>query len=744
MSATPKIALVCCVVVLLALSACAEAPQPTRPQPTQKVPPTSEPVVLRPTLAPATPAPAAPVADDWSRIKAAKSMLVASSLDNPPFDMYDPQFQPDGFDIALMIELGKRLGIQTRFKDYAFEGLLNALQLNKADAVISSLAITKDRQHEADFTRNYYRGEDAILAAPASPITEVKTKADVASRRVGVQQGSIYESFLQKNLVDTGDMPSANVRPYKKQSDAISDLKTGRIDLVILDKLPADTYVSGGQAKLVGQSTFVQDYGIAVRRGSTLLPELNRVLAEVDADGTLDKLAEKYLGLPANQVLPVPIPTAPPVVTPTVGPTATPALKDDAKYVNDLTLDDQNHKAIPVVQAGQSLHKGWTIQNTGTTTWSPDYKLAFSSGDRMGGQPALMGQPVAPGATKDVYVDLVAPQAPGTYTGWWVMNDAAGTPFGEKIYVQVTVPGPPTPVPPPTAAPPPPTAVPSTNIYFTVDRPQPVYTNSGDCMTFSWNVTNVQAVYFCTNGNCKDEQGQGSERVCPTSTTTYELRVVLIGGSVQPQYIKVTVQGQGSSVPNIEYLNANPGSIDQGQCTTLSWNVQGQTSRVALVRNGAPLEDGNRANGSKQDCQAPGGTATYELQAWGPNNSGPAKRQATVQVRAIQPPPCQPKTLSPSDGNCGQAQNMQICDTLVVTLHASGGTGYSWTATDYGEPNLTFQGGGAPNCGGTPGAPCEYRWQYHGANGGSTTVRYVLRGPSGSESQQCSFPVNVK
>jgi ABC-type amino acid transport substrate-binding protein len=121
MSAIPRIALVCCVVVILALSACAETPEPTRQQPTQKVPPTSEPVVLRPTPAPATPAPAAPVTDDWSRIKAAKSMLVASSLDNAPFDMYNEQFQPDGFDIALMSELGRRLGVQIRFKDYAFE-----------------------------------------------------------------------------------------------------------------------------------------------------------------------------------------------------------------------------------------------------------------------------------------------------------------------------------------------------------------------------------------------------------------------------------------------------------------------------------------------------------------------------------------------------------------------------------------------------------------------------------------------
>ena len=737
MSAIPRIALVCCVVVLLALSACTEAPQPTRPQPTEKVPPTSEPVALRP-----TPAPAAPVADDWSRIKAAKSMLVASSLDNSPFDMYNAQFQPDGFDIALMSELGKRLGVQTKFKDYAFDGLLNALQLNKADAVISALAITEDRQQLADFTRNYYRGEDAILAAPLSPITDIKTKADMATRRVGVQRGTVYESWMQKNLVDTNEMPSANLRHYEQAADAISDLKAGRIDLVILDRLPADTYVSSGQAKLVGHSMYVQDYGIAVRQGSTLLPELNRVLAEVVADGTVNKLAEKYLAVSADQVLPVPTPTAAPVVLPTAKPTATPALFDFMAYLKDVTLDDHDGTQPPVVQPGQSLRKVWTVRNEGTTTWSPDYKLDFVQGDRMGGQPVLMGQPVIPDATKDIAVNLVAPQAPGTYTGVWQMKNTAGTRFPETIYVKVTVSGPPTPVPPPTA--PPPSGLPTIQ-YFTAN---PSAIQVGQCTFLSWAVQgqasrvsvvrNGAALWDYTSASASNKQD------CPPGgTQTYELQAFGPNGSgPNKAYAVVQVQG-GSSVPNIEYLNANPNSITQGQCTTLSWNVQGQTSRVALVRNGAPLEDGNRANGSKQDCQAPGGTAIYELQAWGPNNSGPAKRQTTVQVQA-NPPPCQPKTLNVTDGNCGQTQNMQVCDTLVVTLHVNGGTGYSWTATDYGEPVLTFQGGGTPNCGSTPGAPCEYRWQYHGANTGSTTIRYSLRGPSGSESQQCSFPVNVK
>ncbi len=76
-----------------------------------------------------------------------------------------------------------------------------------------------------------------------------------------------------------------------------------------------------------------------------------------------------------------------------------------------------------------------------------------------------MGQPVAPDATKDIAVDLVAPQAPGTYTGVWQMN-TAGTRFPETIYVKVTVSGPPTPVPSPTS--PPPSGLPTIQ-YFTAN-----------------------------------------------------------------------------------------------------------------------------------------------------------------------------------------------------------------------------------------------------------------------------------
>ena len=155
--------------------------------------------------------------------------------------------------------------------------------------------------------------------------------------------------------------------------------------------------------------------------------------------------------------------------------------------MSDLTLDDGEMTHPPLVQPGQALQKGWRLLNSGTTTWAADYRLEYADGNTsvsdMGGQPVAVGRAVAPGETADFYVNLVAPLAPYTYQGFWEMKNSAGVPFGQQVYVAVTVAGAPTPVPPPTATPAP-------GIWFGADRDQIA---AGECTTVRWDVTNAPA-----------------------------------------------------------------------------------------------------------------------------------------------------------------------------------------------------------------------------------------------------------
>jgi hypothetical protein len=88
--------------------------------------------------------------------------------------------------------------------------------------------------------------------------------------------------------------------------------------------------------------------------------------------------------------------------------------------------------------------KGWRVRNTGTCPWDEIYSFVYVRGNvpaaSMSGEPMAVAGTVASGDTYDIQVNLVAPQTPGTYQGFWQMHDGQGVAFGQTIYVAITVP----------------------------------------------------------------------------------------------------------------------------------------------------------------------------------------------------------------------------------------------------------------------------------------------------------------
>ncbi len=125
----------------------------------------------------------------------------------------------------------------------------------------------------------------------------------------------------------------------------------------------------------------------------------------------------------------------------------------NAAYVADVTIPDNT-----VVAPGASFTKVWRVRNSGTCTWEAGTQLVFVDGEPMTSIGALPVPAVAPGATTDISVEMVAPTAPGTYKSVWQLQSPEGQLFGNRIYAQIVVPEP-TPQPSPTV---PPTPVPPT------------------------------------------------------------------------------------------------------------------------------------------------------------------------------------------------------------------------------------------------------------------------------------------
>jgi hypothetical protein len=276
---------------------------------------------------------------------------------------------------------------------------------------------------------------------------------------------------------------------------------------------------------------------------------------------------------------------------------------------------------------GQPFTKGWRIQNSGTCDWQIGYALTYVSGNvpaaQMGGQPVVVTKVVKPGETFDFNVNLIAPIYPGTYQGFWQMQNLAKSRFGQTVWVGITVPGAPTPTPAPTQTPAP-------GIIFTAN---PTNITAGQPVLFQWSTSNVKAVYFYHDGQDWQNHGVvgvGQSTEYPPQTMNYYLRVVLPNNEVQVRTITIYVS-PAAGAPVIDYLSASPAQILVGQCVNIGWSVSGQVDRVALLINNNPVWDYAPVSGNYQDCPGAAGTQVYTLQAFGPG--GTSAQQTAVNVQ---------------------------------------------------------------------------------------------------------------
>ena len=110
---------------------------------------------------------------------------------------------------------------------------------------------------------------------------------------------------------------------------------------------------------------------------------------------------------------------------------------DNATFVSDVNIPDGTE-----IQPGETFTKTWRIQNSGSCAWTTAYSVFFLNGSGMGGiSPQILTSEIAPGYSHDISIQMVAPDTPGTYTGYWQLKNAAGQAFGHNFYVQIVVPG---------------------------------------------------------------------------------------------------------------------------------------------------------------------------------------------------------------------------------------------------------------------------------------------------------------
>jgi polar amino acid transport system substrate-binding protein len=235
-------------------------------------------------------------ANQLEAIKQAGVIKVGTSADYPPFESVDASGAKTGFDIDLMTEIAKRMGVKLEWVDMPFDSLIAGVQENKMDAAISAFNYSDERAKVIDFSEAYFQSQDAFAVAESFTGTISKPE-DIVTYKVGVQTGTTQDAWITDNLVTPGKMPEANLFRYDRADQAMADLKNGRVDVVMADDIPARDLASKlGGIKIVYTGVLSSGpMNIVLPKGSAeLVAEFNKIIKQLQDEGFIEQLATKY------------------------------------------------------------------------------------------------------------------------------------------------------------------------------------------------------------------------------------------------------------------------------------------------------------------------------------------------------------------------------------------------------------------------------------------------------------------
>ena len=235
-----------------------------------------------------------------------KVLTMATNAAFPPYE-YVEGGEFVGIDVEIAKAIADKLGMTLEIKDVDFGAIIGGVQSGKFDMGMAGMTVTDERLESVNFSTTYAKGIQSVIVLEDSEYASFEdfyTGFDADENpagvkdgiKIGVQQdttGDIYSSDEPANWGFGAD----NVIRYKTGADAVQALKSGKVTAVIIDNEPAKSFVAANDGlKILDGEYANEDYAICVAKENTeLLDSINKALAELQADGTVDKIIKKYI-----------------------------------------------------------------------------------------------------------------------------------------------------------------------------------------------------------------------------------------------------------------------------------------------------------------------------------------------------------------------------------------------------------------------------------------------------------------
>lgn len=215
-----------------------------------------------------------------------------SDMTAPPMEFLDENQQPVGADIELGEALAEAMGVEGRWAQTAFNGIIPALQAGQCDAILSQLYIKPEREAVVDFVPYLY-SSNTVVVTEGSDVSSVD---DLCGLKAAAQTGTTAAGYFEEaNAECSGD--DIDIRLFGKDTEALQQLKLGLVD-AYGTTLETAAYVmkeQPGEFAMAGEPFGKIECGIATRKDATGVHDaLAEALEEIQADGTYDEILASW------------------------------------------------------------------------------------------------------------------------------------------------------------------------------------------------------------------------------------------------------------------------------------------------------------------------------------------------------------------------------------------------------------------------------------------------------------------
>lgn len=224
----------------------------------------------------------------WERIQGQGVLRVGMDASYPPFELWD-EVGLRGYDVDLALALGREWGVEVDFENITFDGLYDALKVERVDIIISALPYDPLLTQDVAYSYSYFdAGQVLVVREEETAIVQVE---DLNGRRVGLELGSMGDleaRRLEQRMV-------LERKAYSTAQEALEALRDEKVDAAIVDAVSAQQFMREQGGLRIVQQVTQEPYVIAVpMKAHILLGRVNEAIVNWRETGFLEELREKW------------------------------------------------------------------------------------------------------------------------------------------------------------------------------------------------------------------------------------------------------------------------------------------------------------------------------------------------------------------------------------------------------------------------------------------------------------------